>query len=275
MNMNRIISIAIVLIFTLSGLGVLPENAYAADPGPNYCNSYKAIGAKMDKNLLAHKKSFRITVQENHIDFLNHYILYTHRKSDPYSIIRSGENLSIKSSVQTVVKSNSRRYYVLTLKPKYKYSARNDKKLYKKVISIAKKARKIKNKKKRIKYINNYLINNTRYVARYSTAYDALIRGKGNCSSYSEAFTIIACHAGLSAETVAGHFKNGKKREPHAWNVVKLGRKWYNLDVTFNDQRQKKTRNLFFLVKNSKFKKTHLLHPHYKKIGWTKKHPMK
>ena len=273
MKRNRIISIAIALIFTLSSLGVLSEITYAATPTPNYCKSYKAIGAKMDKDLLAHKKSFKITVKEKHADFMNYHILRTHRKIDPHSIVRAGDDLDFKGSIK-IVRINKNKYYVFTLKPKYKHSAKHDRKLYKKVKSIAKKARKIKNKRKRIRYINNYLTKNTRYVAKYSTAYDALVRGKGNCSAYSEAFTIIACHAGLSAETVAGHFKQGKKRTPHAWNVVKLGKKWYNLDVTFNDQKQKKARNRFFLVKNKKFKKTHLLHSHYKKIGWTRKHPM-
>ena len=281
MKRKRILSIAILVAFALTSFTTVSESSFAADSvsaanlKPNYCKSYKSIGAKMDQNLLAHKKSFKITVQEKHADFLNYYILYIHRKSDPYSIIRAGENLRIDLAVHSVVKSGSKHYYVFTLKPKYKHSAKKDRKFYKKVRSIAKKARRIKNKRKRIKYINNYLINNTRYVTKYPTAYDALIRGKGNCTAYSEAFTIIACHAGLSAETVAGHYKHGKRREPHAWNVVKLGKKWYNLDVTFNDQRSKRVRNMFFLMKNKTYKKTHRLHSHYKKIGWTKKHPLK
>lgn len=58
---------------------------------------------------------------------------------------------------------------------------------------------------------------------------DVLLRGKGVCDSYSKAFKLLCNTAGISSERVISRKQN------HAWNVIKFGDIWYQVDVTWDD----------------------------------------
>lgn len=62
------------------------------------------------------------------------------------------------------------------------------------------------------------------------TAYGALVSGLASCQGYAVLFYRLALELGLDARLVPGTGRN----ESHAWNIVKLGEKYYNLDTTWD-----------------------------------------
>ena len=109
-------------------------------------------------------------------------------------------------------------------------------------------------------YISNYIINNCRYVVgendKYaSTAYGCLVEGKANCEGYAKAFDVLAAKMGLESELITGVTDKG---ENHAWNQVKIGLDWYNIDVTWEDTDvEGEVRREYFLRPDKEFSRTH------------------
>lgn len=62
------------------------------------------------------------------------------------------------------------------------------------------------------------------------TAYAALINGTSVCQGYANLFYRLALELGVDARLIAGIGNGGD----HAWNIVKLGGKYYNLDATWD-----------------------------------------
>ena len=117
--------------------------------------------------------------------------------------------------------------------------------------SIVKKAKKKKGARAKIKYVNTRMCNLCRYdydtyrrTKKYSTdaytAYGCLVRHKAVCSGYAEAFRAIMVQLGIPNTYANGH--------NHRWNKVKIGKKWYHVDVTWNDTGGRRTK---YLLKKS------------------------
>ena len=109
-------------------------------------------------------------------------------------------------------------------------------------------------------YISNYIINNCKYVlgdddSYASTAYGCLVEGKANCEGYSKAFNLLAAEMGLESQLITGTTDTG---ENHAWNQVKIGTEWFNLDVTWEDTDVAgEIRSEYFLRPDKAFSRTH------------------
>lgn len=73
-----------------------------------------------------------------------------------------------------------------------------------------------------INYLNN-LIPPESY-----TIYGLLIDGKGVCQAYTDATKLLLNMAGVECEIVEGN-------DNHTWNIVKLDKQYYMLDVTWDD----------------------------------------
>ncbi|WP_341479265.1 immunoglobulin-like domain-containing protein [Clostridium cochlearium] len=68
------------------------------------------------------------------------------------------------------------------------------------------------------------------------TAYGVLVNHIGVCESYAKAMNLLLKEARIDCKYVTGFSKNnGVKGGGHAWNMVKLGGEWYNLDATWDD----------------------------------------
>lgn len=72
-------------------------------------------------------------------------------------------------------------------------------------------------------------LSDTSYFLKY-TAYAALINKTAVCQGYANLFYRMALEAGVDVRIVSGTGGG----EPHAWNIVKLGNKYYNLDSTWD-----------------------------------------
>lgn len=62
--------------------------------------------------------------------------------------------------------------------------------------------------------------------------YGALVKGKAVCEGYAEAYQYLLREAGIQSYVVTGTANGGA----HAWNYVRLDGKYYQVDLTWNDQ---------------------------------------
>lgn len=79
----------------------------------------------------------------------------------------------------------------------------------------------------RAKQAHDYLIQKMKYDNRYYNPYYAFTKGRGMCMSYALAYQRILQEMKIPCIYIKG--------SNHAWNMVKIGRYWYNVDVTWDD----------------------------------------
>ena len=101
---------------------------------------------------------------------------------------------------------------------------------------IVKNAKKKKTVKQRVISVNNQICKLTAYNSRRKNSYNvygALVDRKASCMGYSLAFKDAMNRLGISCTYVMNASRS------HIWNKVKVGKKWYHVDVTWNDQKGK------------------------------------
>lgn len=62
------------------------------------------------------------------------------------------------------------------------------------------------------------------------TTYGILVKGVGVCASYASVYKLLSDLSGLESIVVTGTSSG----VPHAWNKVKIGNEWFNVDATNN-----------------------------------------
>ena len=62
------------------------------------------------------------------------------------------------------------------------------------------------------------------------SAYSALVNGESVCAGYARAFQYIMQRLGIPC-----YYCTGLSQGDHAWNIIKLGGRFYNVDVTWDD----------------------------------------
>jgi transglutaminase/protease-like cytokinesis protein 3 len=88
-----------------------------------------------------------------------------------------------------------------------------------------------------VKFFHDYIILNCSYddsLNNYSNAYGALVEGKAVCEGYARAFKYLCDRVGIPCELVIG-----STDVDHMWNVVEIEGKWYHIDLTWDDPRNK------------------------------------
>ena len=106
---------------------------------------------------------------------------------------------------------------------------------------------------KKITKIHDYICNHVDYAYNSTeeqiyTAYGALCTGKAVCQGYAVLFYRLCKEAGLSVRVISGTGNGG----PHAWNIVRIGSKYYNVDCTWDGQNTA-TYNEFLLKSEADF----------------------
>ena len=107
---------------------------------------------------------------------------------------------------------------------------------------------------KKIIKIHDYICNHVDYAynskeEQIYTAYGALCTGKAVCQGYAVLFYRLCKEAGLSVRIISGTGNGG----PHAWNIVRIGSKYYNVDCTWDGQ-DAATYNEFLLKSEADFR---------------------
>ena len=106
---------------------------------------------------------------------------------------------------------------------------------------------------KKITKIHDYICNHVDYAynskeEQIYTAYGALCTGKAVCQGYAVLFYRLCKEAGLSVRIISGTGNGGA----HAWNIVRIGSKYYNVDCTWDGQNTA-TYNDFLLKSEADF----------------------
>lgn len=116
----------------------------------------------------------------------------------------------------------------------------------------------------KILYIHDYIIGHTVYDESLNSAhsaYGSMISGKAVCEGYARAFGYICSKAGIKTVNVVGTATDDKGHtENHMWNRVYYNKKWYDLDLTWNDPVMPYVENKsyqYFMPGSAMFAKSH------------------
>ena len=109
-----------------------------------------------------------------------------------------------------------------------------------------------------VQNVHDYLIENFEYDHNTEMANHTDIDGFRDkrmvCSGYSLATYYLLNSAGIETRVITGYGGEKDERDTnHMWNMVKLDGKWYNLDVTWDDEGGSRKSYLYFLKSDDEF----------------------
>ena len=116
---------------------------------------------------------------------------------------------------------------------------------------------------KKIRTIHDEIIKNTVYDLESptnATVYGTLVKKKAKCDGYAKTFSYICSKAGIRTVTVIGNASRDGSTEKHMWNKVYYNKKWYNVDVTWDDPVSNLKNNMthdYFMISDGAIKKSH------------------
>ena len=110
--------------------------------------------------------------------------------------------------------------------------------------------------------LHDEMILNSSYLLD-TDVYDLMVRGKGRCYGYAEAYSYLLAKIGIKSEQVISEPMN------HQWNKICLDGQWYHVDVTWDDptpNREGRVSHTYFLLSDNAFpadEEYNLAHDHY------------
>ncbi len=179
------------------------------------------------------------------------------------SVDSKGKLLAKKTGKAKITAQFGGKKYTLTVQVQIKSEEKRIDQVIKTVIKKGMSTR------EKVKAVHNWLIRNVKYdydnylsgtVPKVShTSKGALVRGMAVCDGYSKAFMKIMKKLKIPCKMITGVSEGGG----HAWNLVKIKRKWLHVDVTFDDPivNEKNTntrpRYTYFLKTDTQMRKDH------------------
>lgn len=123
----------------------------------------------------------------------------------------------------------------------------------------------------KVKKIYNYICDHVDYDYNLEkrSAYEALCNGKSVCQGYAALFYRMCVDSGLSVRVVTGLGNGGS----HAWNIVKIGNYYYNVDATWDGETEN-TYSRYFLLNENSFGATHIRDDEYATDSFNAQYPM-
>lgn len=106
-----------------------------------------------------------------------------------------------------------------------------------------------------------------------TTAYDALVHHSATCQGYSALFYDLCRSSNIPCRILIGQTVQGNEKGLHSWNIVKFGKKWYQLDSTW-DAANDFYHHEYFLRGSSYFNAEHKLWKRYRTAAFKKKFPI-
>ncbi|SHK85529.1 Transglutaminase-like superfamily protein [Anaerocolumna jejuensis DSM 15929] len=190
------------------------------------------------KNILAHKEKFSI---EMNIEVMNEIkrnsdLLNKAADIDSKKTSKDGDYLrfSVSEWATNWQWYTNGRTADLNLTVKYRNTVSQEKKLDTEIKRVLK-ALKLDGKSDyaKVKKVHDYIIKKTIYdqTLKKHTAYDALIGKSAVCDGYTLAAYRLLTDAGVMTRVITGWAAGNL----HSWNIVQVGDKWYNLDLTWDD----------------------------------------
>lgn len=111
-----------------------------------------------------------------------------------------------------------------------------------------------------------YHLDNDNYLLK-QTDYAALIHGTSVCQGYAMLFYRLCLEYDIDCRVITGDGNGG----PHAWNIVELGKQYYNVDVTWDSCLGS---NDYFLLGKTKFDQDHVSDDEYLTSSFLEKYPI-
>lgn len=106
----------------------------------------------------------------------------------------------------------------------------------------------------KLEYFHDYIVLHNNFVKEDSgnttTIYNSFVGGNIQCSGYAKSIQYLCDLSGIESMVVVG---SNDANASHAWNVVKVDGKWYNIDTTWDDPilstvDENNVRHRYFLV---------------------------
>ena len=232
------------------------------------------------KNLIARKDEFTIEMNAEVMNTIgrNGDIFDKIADIDSKKTAKDGDylRLSVSSWAASWSWSNYSDKASLTFSADYETTAKQEKELDTKIANILKS---LKLEKKsdyaKVKAIHDYIIKKTSYDQNleYYSAYAALIGNSAVCQGYTLAAYRLFTGAGLESRIITGYAGGGS----HAWNIVKVDGKWYNIDLTWDDPVSETGEDLLtydYFLKNAGDFNDHTRDSMYRTQAFVKKYPI-
>ena len=230
------------------------EQLFAASTG-QYFSDYDSAVSYLRKQMVSRETEINLNFPESwftsHKDGLYWDLLYDAMKCDDSSTGQEGDAL-LYGYAGCNVSYSTAGYIKYTMA--YHSNAEQEAKLTEAVaVAMAKLQLNGLSEAKKITKIHDYICNHVDYEynskeEQIYTAYGALCTGKAVCQGYAVLFYRLCKEAGLSVRIISGTGNGG----PHAWNIVRIGSKYYNVDCTWDGQ-DTATYNEFLLKSEADF----------------------
>lgn len=125
----------------------------------------------------------------------------------------------------------------------------------------------------KVKAVHDFITENINYdySLKKHTAYDALITKKVVCNGYAALTYKMMKELGVNIRCITGN----KNTDYHAWNIVKINNKWYNIDNTWDAVlSENATVSYNYFLKNNKEFSEHYRDKQFKTSSFNNSHPM-
>lgn len=231
------------------------EQLFGASTG-QYFSDYDSAVSYLRKQMVSRETEINLNFPESwftsHKDGLYWDLLYDAMKCDDSSTGQEGDAL-LYGYAGCYVSYSTVGYIKYTMA--YHSNAEQEAKLTEAVAAaMAKLQLNGLSEAKKITKIHDYICNHVDYEynskeEQIYTAYGALCTGKAVCQGYAVLFYRLCKEAGLSVRIISGTGNGG----PHAWNIVRIGSKYYNMDCTWDGQ-DAATYNEFLLKSEADFR---------------------
>lgn len=231
------------------------EQLFGASTG-QYFSDYDSAVSYLRKQMVSRETEINLNFPESwftsHKDGLYWDLLYDAMKCDDSSTGQEGDAL-LYGYAGCNVSYSTAGYIKYTMA--YHSNAEQEAKLTEAVaVAMAKLQLNGLSEAKKITKIHDYICNHVDYEynskeEQIYTAYGALCTGKAVCQGYAVLFYRLCKEAGLSVRIISGTGNGG----PHAWNIVRIGSKYYNMDCTWDGQ-DAATYNEFLLKSEADFR---------------------
>lgn len=231
------------------------EQLFGASTG-QYFSDYDSAVLYLRKQMVSRETEINLNFPKSwftsHKDGLYWDLLYDAMKCDDSSTGQEGDAL-LYGYAGCNVSYSTAGYIKYTMA--YHSNAEQEAKLTEAVaVAMAKLQLNGLSEAKKITKIHDYICNHVDYAYNSTeeqiyTAYGALCTGKAVCQGYAVLFYRLCKEAGLSVRIISGTGNGG----PHAWNIVRIGSKYYNMDCTWDGQ-DAATYNEFLLKSEADFR---------------------
>lgn len=231
------------------------EQLFGSSTG-QYFSDYDSAVSYLRKQMVSRETEINLNFPESwftsHKDGLYWDLLYDAMKCDDSSTGQEGDAL-LYGYAGCNVSYSTAGYIKYTMA--YHSNAEQEAKLTEAVaVAMAKLQLNGLSEAKKITKIHDYICNHVDYEynskeEQIYTAYGALCTGKAVCQGYAVLFYRLCKEAGLSVRIISGTGNGGR----HAWNIVRIGSKYYNMDCTWDGQ-DAATYNEFLLKSEADFR---------------------